>query len=122
MIRADTLPMLTNRFRVFTVAPAIVLAAALGAGCGGSSNGAKATTTTAAPATTAAKAPASTTAKSPGSTVATGHQATPTTLPAADLEALKQQLDAAGSSLGAAGTALAQSDPNQTKSSEGTTP
>ncbi len=40
----------------------------------------------------------------------------------ADLAALTQQLDAAGSSLGAAGTALAQSDPNQTKNSEGSMP
>jgi len=39
-----------------------------------------------------------------------------------ELAALKQQLDAAGASLGAAGNAIAQSDPNQTKGEEGSAP
>ena len=40
----------------------------------------------------------------------------------ADLASLKQQLDATGADLGAAASALAQADPNQTKNEEGTAP
>jgi outer membrane murein-binding lipoprotein Lpp len=107
------------------VAPAVVAAAVLIAGCGGSSGHSAnpATTPTSVQSQPSSSGPSqshpSTTRSTPASSA--GHAPT-TTLPGADVAALKRDLDAAGSSLGAAQTALAQSDPNQTKDDEGTTP
>ena len=124
MFGAESVCMFTTRFRAVLVAPVLVAGAAFGAGCGGSSGHQATSTTTTAPAAVSTSTkpvhpkPKATTS----STAGAPHGSTATTVPAADLAALKQQLDEAGSSLGAAGTALAQSDPNQTKGSEGTTP
>ena len=97
---------------------AFVAVAALGA-CSGSghANGAPAP----APSTTSVRVPVS------HATTAPRGPAASTPAPAsgairADLASLKQQLDATGTDLGAAGSALAQADPNQTKNEEGTAP
>lgn len=111
--------------RVRLIAPVLVAATTLVAGCGGS-GGHRATPATTTVASTPSKSSSPSTShrasapSTPASTVA--GPASPTTLPGADAAALQRELDAAGSSLGAAQTALAQSDPNQTKNDEGTTP
>jgi hypothetical protein len=95
------------------IAPAIgtaLLVAVLGTACGSSSHPASSV----APTTSASRA----------------SSATPTTTTAprsrdsanAALAGLKQSLESAGSSLDAANSALAQTDPNQTKNEEGTAP
>ena len=114
-----------------------LLTAVVAAGCGGSSGDSRAVPASTVPVTAASVAhstPSSSTTK-PRSTPTTHKVVTtsttsttsvavvaPTTLPAADLAALQQDLDAAGSSLGGADAALSQTDPNQTATFEGTTP
>lgn len=114
MFASETLGMNSFGSRLRILGPAVLATAALLAGCGssgGSHPAATLRTTTTQPSRSSI-APPSTRAGA----------STPTTVAASDLAALKQQLDAAGSSLGGADAALAQSDPNQTKNSEGTTP
>jgi hypothetical protein len=103
---------------------AIVATAALAAGCGASSSDHQATSasTTSAPSSSVPSTKPARSSSVPSSVPSTAGAPSTTVAPSADLGALKQQLDVAGSSLGAAGTALAQSDPNQTKNEEGTTP
>ena len=92
----------------------VVATAALLSGCGGTSG-----SHPAAPPDSTTTRPSGSATSSPTSAA---HVPTPTTLAHAALASLKQQLDSAGASLGAAGSALAQSDPNQTKDSEGSAP
>lgn len=99
------------RMPALGVALAIVM---LTAGCGGGGSGHQA-----GPAPTSS-APA--TAKAAGTTPTTKAGQAPTTGTGAELSALRRQLDDVGSSLGGADGALGQSDPNQTKTSEGTAP
>jgi len=99
------------RMPALGVAIAIVMVTA---GCGGGGGGHQA-----GPPPTAS---APTTTKAAGTTPTTNAGQAPTTASSAELSALRQQLDDVGSSLGGADGALAQSDPNQTKTSEGTAP
>jgi len=105
-----------SRTSLVAGALAVVTAVTLVAGCSHSSGHPASSPTSHRP-----TAPASVTSRSKtavSSTVANPSSAANR----ADLAALTQQLDAAGSSLGAADTALAQTDPNQTKNSEGSVP
>jgi len=94
-----------SRPQICNVVLAVIAFAALAAGC--SSGSGHHASSTSSPATWPA---------------ATSGRSTTTAANTADLASLKQQLDASGASLGAADSALAQTDPNQTKNSEGTMP
>ena len=92
----------------------LVAIALLSAGCGGSSGHQTGTATI--PTSRPASQPTATTAETPKAVGA------PAAAERAGLASLKQQLDAAGSSLTGAADALAQSDPDRTKNAEGSAP
>ena len=104
-----------------TIALAVVVAG-LGAGCGSSGKaGSSASSATTVSSPTTISAPTSGGATHP-TTTRPGTPRHATTLSPADVAQLQRELGAAGSSLTGADQALSQTDPNQTKNEEGTTP
>lgn len=100
------------------IAPAIaaaLLVAAVGTACGSSSHPASSVTST-----TAVSAPGTRASSGTATTTTTAYRSRGSANAA--LAGLKQSLETAGSSLDAANSALAQTDPNQTKNEEGTAP
>jgi hypothetical protein len=95
--------------RLSLISAAVVAAIALITGCGSSGSHPSSSPTTVVPASRPSSPP----------TTRAGGKAAPTS---SDIAGLKQQLNAAASSLNGADTELTQTDPDQTRQSEGTTP